>query len=74
MEKKNPFQKFFTYHNTDNTIHSRIDRIYISKQIETTKCQTIQNKISDHDNVSLILQINRKEPKGPGIWKLNTNI
>ena len=24
--KNNPFQKSFTYHNADNTIHSRLDR------------------------------------------------
>ena len=72
--KKNPFQKSFTYHNADNTIHSRLDRIYITKTIKTIKCQIIPNTISDHYSVSLHIQINKNEPKGPGIWKLNTSI
>ena len=72
--KKNPFQKRFTYHNTDNTIHSRFDRIYINKTIKAIKCQIIPNTISDHYSVSLHIQINKNDPKGPGIWKLNTSI
>ena len=72
--KNNPFQKLFTYHNGDKTIHSRIDRIYISKQIKLIKSQITPNTISDHDSVTTTIQINKKEPKGPGIWKLNTNI
>ena len=74
MEKKNPFQKSFTYHNADNTIHSRLDRIYITKAIKTIKCQIIPNTISDHYSVSLHIPVNKNEPKGPGIWKLNTTI
>lgn len=64
----------FTYHNADNTIHSRIDRIYISKQIKNIKCQIIPNTISDHDSVTIVIQVNKKESRGPGTWKLNTNI
>ena len=72
--KNNPFQKIFTYHNADNTIHSRLDRFYITKTIKTTKCQIIPTKISDHDSVSAYILVNRTEPKGPGTWKLNTSI
>ena len=71
--KNNPFQKSFTYHNADNTIHSRLDRFYITKTIKTIKCQIIQNTISDHHSVSLHIEINKNGPKGPGIWKLNTS-
>ena len=72
--KNNPFQKCFTYHNADNTIHSRSDRFYISKEIKNVKCKIIPNTVSDHDSVSLYLSVNRKEPKRPGTWKLNTTI
>ena len=72
--KNNPFQKSFTYNNADNTIHTRLDRFYINKTIKTIKCQIIPNTISDHYSVSLHIQINKNEPKGPGIWKLNTSI
>ena len=72
--KNNPFLKNYTYHNTDNTIHSRLDRIYITKTIKTVKCNIIPNTISDHHSVSLHIQINKNHLKGPGIWKLNTSI
>ena len=72
--KNNPFQKSFTHHNADNTIHSRLDRFYASKTIKTIKCQIIPTTISDHDSVSAYIQVNITEPKGPGIWKLNTSI
>ena len=72
--KNNSFQKNFTYHNADNTIHSRLDRFYITKTIKTIKCQIIPNTISENYSVSLHVQINKNEPKGPGISKLNTSI
>ena len=33
--KRNPYKRYFTYHNSNNTIHSRLDRIYITKTIKT---------------------------------------
>ena len=72
--KNNPFQKSFTHHNADNTIHSRLDRFYVSKTIKTIKCQIIPTTISDHGSVSAYIQVNVTAPKGPGIWKLNTSI
>lgn len=72
--KNNPFQNNFTYHNADNTSHSRLDRVYTTKTIKTIKCQIIPTTISDHDSISAYFQVNKKEPKGPGIWKLNTTI
>ena len=72
--KNNPFKRIFTYHNHDQTIHSRLDRIYISKAIKTKTCKIIPTSLSDHDVVSVILQISEENPRGPGIWKLNTSI
>ena len=75
--KANPYESYFTYHNADNTIHNSLDRIYITKKIKITNFQIIPTSISDHDSVSTIIQVNKKEPKGPkgpGIWKLNTTI
>ena len=69
--KNNPLQKSYTYHNPENTIH---DRIYITKTIKTIKWHIIPNTISDHHSASLHIQINKNDPKGPGIWKLNTSI
>ena len=72
--RKNPYKKHFTYHNTENSIHSRLDRIYTTKTIKAKSCNIIPTTISDHDSVSVTLQVSQKEPKGPGIWKLNTSI
>ena len=33
--KTNPYKRYFTYHNANNTIHSRLGRIYITKTIKT---------------------------------------
>ena len=33
--KTNPYKRHFTYHNANNTIHSRLGRIYITKTIKT---------------------------------------
>lgn len=62
-KKTTPYKRYFTYHNSDNTIYSRLDRIYITKTIKTTNCQIIPTTISDHDNVSVIMQVNKKEPQ-----------
>ena len=72
--KPNPYKRYFTYHNANNTIHSRLDRIYITKTIKTLNCQIIPTTISDHDRASVTIQVSIQTPKGPGIWKLNTTI
>ena len=72
--KTNPYKRYFNYRNANNTIHSRLDRIYITKTIKTLNCQIIPTTISDHDSVLVTIQVNIQTPKGPGIWKLNTTI
>ena len=72
--KINPHKRLFTYHNPDKTIHTRLDRIYITDNI-TVKTSTIYTvSLSDHDGVTVSFQIRETNPKGPGIWKLNTSI
>ena len=72
--KPNRYKKYFTYHNADNTIHSRSDRIYMTKTMKTITYKMITTPISDHNSVSVTIQVNKKEPKGPGVWKLNSTI
>lgn len=72
--KNNPSKRNFTYHNADNTIHSRLDRICISKTMTIKTCKINPTSISDHDSVSVIIQINETNLRGPGVWKLNTSI
>lgn len=73
--KTNPAKRHFTYHNSDKTIHSRLDRIYTSKTIKVKTCKINPVSLSDHDSVTVILQmISEENPRGPGIWKLNISI
>ena len=71
--KIHPFKRLFTYHNPDKTIHTRLDRIYTSKKIKI-KTSKIQPFLSDHDGVSVTFQISEENPRGSGIWKMNTSI
>ena len=72
--KHNPFVRTFTFHNHNNTIHSRLERIYISKTLTTKTCKIIPTSFTDQDGVSVTIQVSEEYPRGPGIWKLNTSI
>ena len=72
--KINPSKRLFTYHNPDKTIHTRLDRIYISKKIKTKTSKIQPTPLSDHDGVSVTFQISEENPRGSGIWKMNTSI
>ena len=72
--KTNPTKKIFTYHNPDKTIHTRLDRIYTSKKIKITTSKIQPTSLSDHDSVSVTFQISEENPRGSGIWKMNTSI
>ena len=72
--KKKRTKIAFTYHNYNQTIHSRIDRIYATKNLKIQNTTIQPNPLSDHEIVSLTLEITKQKPKGRGIWKLNTSI
>lgn len=72
--KINPSKKLFTYHNPDKTIHTRLDRIYISKTIKTKTLKINPISLSDHESKSALFQIREENPRGNGIWKMNTSI
>ena len=59
--RKNPYKKHFTYHNAENSIHSRLDRIYITKSIKAKSCNIIPTTISDHDSVSLSRSVRKNQ-------------
>ena len=71
--KINPSKGLFTYHNSDKTIHTRLDKIYISRKIKIKTCKIQPTSLSEHDGVSVIFQINEENPRGSGIWKTNTS-
>ena len=55
-------------------LHSQIDRIYATQNLKLYNINTISNNLSDHDMISLIIQLKKQKPKGNGFWKLNTSI
>ena len=55
--KENPDKRLFTYHNKNQLIHSRIDRIYIHDKQKIKNVSIIPNSHSDHDAAKLTMQI-----------------
>ena len=72
--KSNPLKRLFTYHKPDKTIHTRLDRIYISKTIKSKTSKIYPIPLSDCGSVSVTFQISEENPRGEGIWKMNTSI
>ena len=52
-------------------MQSRLDRLYITSNITPTLMLTTTNPLSDHDVVSLRLEIPISPPRGRGLWKNN---
>ena len=61
--KNNPHKKLFTYHIADKTIHSRIDRTYITRKLTTKTCKINPTSTSDHDSVAVIIQVKKRHQK-----------
>ena len=72
--KKKHTKITFTYHNCDQTIHTRIYHIYVIKNLRIQNITIQPNPLSDHEIVSLTLEITKQKPKSRGIWKLNISI
>ena len=71
--KKKHTKITFTYHNCDQTIHTRIYHIYVIKNLRIQNITIQPNPLSDQEIVSLTREITKK-PKSRGIWKLNISI
>ena len=63
----------FTYHRTRSNIHSRLDRIYSSQNLNIIDSKILLFQYSDHDAL-LAEFLLRLRTRGPGYWKLNTSI
>ena len=77
MAGKNPNKREYTYFNDLAEFKSRIDRFYVSSDIETNfkiKAQIIQNYLSDHRMISISIQKKTEKKRGPSYWKLNSSI
>lgn len=72
---ENPETKGYTWYNANNSIRTRIDKIFIQKTI-TNKTKTTINACpySDHDAVMMNINIPETNSRGPGVWKLNTKL
>ena len=73
--QKNPDRRQFTWHSPDESIHSRLDRIYLPKNFV---CSVFNSYIrhfvwSDHDVCGVKFTLPNSTIKGKGYWKLNTN-
>ena len=53
--KENPNKRLFTFHNHNQSIHSRIDRFYINKNQKTKDISIFPNNRSDNDGLKLII-------------------
>ena len=70
-----PGTKQYTWSNADKSIQTRIDRIYLSKNLETeSTAKIVACPISDHDAVQATIVFPQENPRGPGTWKLNNEL
>ena len=72
--KENLDKKLFTYHNKNQQIHSGVDRIYLLQNQKTQNTSVIPNNLSDHDAITVSLNIKKTNQQGQEYWKLNTSI
>ena len=64
--KQNPDKQLFTFHNNNQLIHSRLDRIYIPKNQKIINVNIIPNNLSDHDAMQVIISVKKKNIYGQG--------
>ena len=77
MVGKKPNKREYTYFDDLAEFKSRIDRFYVSSDIETNfkiKAQIIQNYLSHHRMISISIHKKTEKKRGPSYWKLNSSI
>ena len=72
--KENPSKRLFTYHSKNQSIHSRIDRIYLQHNQKIKNVSIIPNGLSDHDAITLTIKIKKTNTSSQGYWKLHASI
>ena len=75
--KQNPQKKEYTYVNNLAYFKSRIDRFYLTSELENNykiKTQIIQNYLSDHCMITLNFYPKHEKKRGPSYWKLTSSI
>lgn len=73
---KHPRESQFTWFNPDMSIGSRLDSFLISHEISNSlvSCEILPCVYSDHDFLSLDLDVVNVCQIGPGVWKLNNSL
>lgn len=69
---RNPDIPGFTWSNGLSC--SRIDFVFSTSDIEVIESSVEPVFFSDHSKVDCVLKINGTNSRGPGLWKLNTNL
>ena len=72
----NPRSRQCTWFNSDFSIGSRLDKIFVSQSLFSfvSKCEIKPFCLSDHDIVYLTLRLDDLSPRGPGLWKFNNSL
>ena len=73
----NPQKKEYTYLSNLADFKSRIDRFYLTSELENNykiKTQIIQNYLSDYCMITLTFCRKNEKKRGPSYWKLNWSI
>ena len=63
-QKQNPDKQLFTFHNKNQLIHSRLDRIYIPKNLKIINVNIIPINLSDHDAIQIIISVKTRKTYG----------
>ena len=71
--KVHPNKINYTYHSILSNIHSRLNKIYSSQNLNITESKILPFQYSDHDALFAEFLL-RVRTRGPGYWKLNTSI
>ena len=75
--KTKPQKREYTYFNNLADFKSRVDRFYLTTNIETNykiRAQIVQNYLSDHWIIPLSIHEKNVKKRGPLYWKLNSSI
>ena len=75
--KQNLQKREYTYFNNLADFKSRIDRFYLTTNIETKykiRAQIVQNYLSDHRMLTLGIHEKNEKKRGPSYGKLNSSI
>ena len=74
--KLHPRSREYSWFNSDFTLASRLDKFFISSKMLSSirSCEISPCCFSDHDYVTLCLEFDQAQVRGPGLWKFNASL